>query len=195
MNETHVTIRGNMVADPDRITGAKGEFTTFRVAVNEFYRDQAGGGYVDGRSSFYKVVAYRAVGANVYQSLKKGMPVLIHGVLRMSQWQTSTGETRSAPEIEAINIGPDLRFGIATYQKVPGQRAVNAGPAAGVRPSWPTDHATTDPWSGHSTAPAGEVTGDSDADGAEQALAPSSGPSVEQQEVPVSGPLVEQQAS
>ena len=189
MNETQVTIRGNVVADPDRITSAKGDFTTFRVAVNEFYRDQVGGGYVDGRSSFYKVVAFRAVGSNVQQSLKKGMPVLIHGILRMSQWQTSTGENRSAPEIEALNVGPDLRFGIATYQKVPAQSQRGAGFGAspgGERPSWHTGGATpvADPWGGES-------------DGAARppAFADSTEEETEVEVAPSSGPLVQQQAS
>ncbi|MGN6413036.1 single-stranded DNA-binding protein [Flexivirga sp.] len=181
MNETKVTICGNVVADPDRITSGKGDFTTFRVAVNEFYRDQAGNGYVDGRSSFYKVVAFRAVGSNVQQSLKKGMPVLVHGILRMSQWQTSTGENRSAPEIEAINVGPDLRFGISTYQKVPGQHqrsgfAATAG--SGERPSWRTDDAVamTDPWGG---AASDVVDAGDPADG-DDLPAASTGPLVEQ---------------
>ncbi|MFC6705949.1 single-stranded DNA-binding protein [Flexivirga alba] len=185
MNETQVTIRGNVVADPDRIASAKGDFTTFRVAVNEFYRDQVGGGYVDGRSSFYKVVAFRAVGSNVQQSLKKGMPVLIHGILRMSQWQTSAGENRSAPEIEALNVGPDLRFGIATYQKVPGQSQRGAGFGAasgGERPSWRAEGA----------APAADSWGsESDAD----SPAPAFADSTDQEVASSAGPLVEQQAS
>ncbi|HWC23540.1 MAG TPA: single-stranded DNA-binding protein [Flexivirga sp.] len=180
MNETHVTLRGNVVADPDRITSAKGDFTTFRIAVNEFYRDQAGGGYVDGRSSFYKVVAFRDVGSNVQQSLKKGMPVLIHGVLRMSQWQTASGETRSAPEIEAFNVGPDLRFGIATYQKVPGQSR-RGGSVGGERASWRTD-----------AAPAADSWG-SDAD--VPAQAPDFAGSTDGEVSSSSGPLVQQQAS
>ncbi|GGB16468.1 single-stranded DNA-binding protein [Flexivirga endophytica] len=182
MNETHVTIRGNLVAEPDRISSAKGDFSTFRVAVNEFYRDQVGGGYVDGRSSFYKVVAFRAVGSNVQQSLKKGMPVLVHGILRMSQWQTSNGETRSAPEIEAINVGPDLRYGIATYQKVPGQNQRGGG---SEQPSWRRDgNPTTDPW-GNASAEAAP----------ESAVADLTGDAAEEEPMPSSGPLVEQQAS
>lgn len=187
MNETHVTIRGNLVADPDRIDSAKGAFTTFRVAVNEFHRDQAGGGYVDGRSSFYKVVAFRAVGDNVHRSLKKGMPVLVQGVLRINQWQTSSGETRTTPEIEAHSVGPDLRFGIATYQRVPGQgRRAAAGPlgAGAERPSWQSGDASqpADPWGndpGRSGLPVGGAAADS---GADAEHVPSSGPLVEHQE-------------
>lgn len=149
MNETNLTIRGNLVADPERITSSKGDFTTFRVAVNEFYRDQTSGTYVDGRSSFFKVVAYRALGTNAHKSLAKGTPVLIHGLLRISQWQTANGEPRSTPEIEAINIGPDLRFGIATYQRLPGQQR-----ASTEQPDWRRDDSARvpDPWLNASTS-------------------------------------------
>lgn len=153
MNETTLTIRGNLVAPPERITSAKGDFTTFRVAVNEFHRDQATGGYVDGRSSFYKVVAFRQLGTNVHKSLSKGDAVVVHGTLRINQWETASGDTRSAPEIEARSVGPDLRFGIATYQRVPSQRQ-----AGDQQPSWRQAGAggQPDPWAAHVAAgPAG----------------------------------------
>lgn len=182
MNETYVTVCGNLVADPDRITSEKGDFTTFRVAVNEFRRDQATGGYVDGRSSFYKVVAFRAMGANVHKSLCKGEPVLVHGKLRMSQWQASNGETRSAPEIEAVHVGPDLRFGIATYQRVSGQH--QRSETAEV-PSW--RHAGTapvaDPWTTGASEPA-------------ELAEPREATATGSEEVDrLSGPLLEQHAS
>lgn len=127
MNETSLTIRGNLTAKPERIMGSKGEFTTFRVAVNEYHYDQAVGGYVDDRTSFYKVVAFRQLGANVAKSLSKGDAVMVSGKLRINQWESAAGDTRSAPEIEAYGVGPDLRFGIATYQRIPGQRQQQAG--------------------------------------------------------------------
>lgn len=185
MNETYVTVCGNLTADPDRITSEKGDFTTFRVAVNEFYRDQVSGGYVDGRSSFYKVVAFRAVGANVHKSLSKGEPVLIHGKLRMSQWQGANGETRSAPEIEAVNVGPDLRFGIATYQRVPGQGQRNGGAAL---PSWRQAGTApvADSWSDDSTESANPV---------ETAGMAEAGAEMPEEAEQLTGPLVAQQAS
>lgn len=178
MNETHLTIHGNLTADPERITGSKGEFTTFRVAVNEFYRDQGTGTFVDGRSSFFNVVAYRELGTNVHQCLRKGMPVVVQGSLRINQWQTSNGESRSTPEIEAFNAGPDLRFGIATYQRIPRQRATAESQAG-----WRGD-GTTDAWANGAQPPAIDAPDFADARDADQEPAIGS-----------SGPLIEQQAS
>lgn len=180
MNETTLTIRGNLVAAPERIASSKGDFTTFRVAVNEFYRDQSTGSYVDGRSSFYKVVAFRQIGDNVHKCLSKGDPVVVYGVLRISQWQTSSGDTRSTPEIEARSVGPDLRFGIATYQRVPSQR-----PPTDQRPSWRQSAADgpADPWADAGPTdphgPADETGFEPPADDDSLSI-PSSGPLVEQ---------------
>jgi len=178
MNETTLTIRGNLVAKPERITSAKGDFTTFRVAVNEFHRDQATGGYVDGRSSFYKVVAFRQLGSNVYKSLSKGDAVVVHGTLRINQWETATGDPRSAPEIEARGVGPDLRFGIATYQRVSSQRQ-----SGDQQPSWRQAGSAgpSDPWAGRAAA---EQTGGEGP----------FGQPVEDEDLPTAstGPLVEQ---
>lgn len=178
MNETTLTIRGNLVANPDRITSAKGDFTTFRVAVNEFHRDQSTGSYVDGRSSFYKVVAFRQLGNNVYKSLSKGDAVVVHGTLRINQWETPAGDTRSAPEIEARGVGPDLRFGIATYQRVPNQRQSGDQQASWRQAGSPGQ---SDPW-------AGRAAGDQAADG------DTFGQSGDEEDVQIasSGPLVEQ---
>lgn len=126
MNETTVTIQGNLVADPERRTSRNGEFTTLRVAVNEFHRDQGTGEYVDGQSSFYSVRAFRALGDNVHRSLRQGAPVIVVGNQRIRRWQTAAGETRETVEIDARHVGPDLRFGVAVHQRVPAVRADSA---------------------------------------------------------------------
>ncbi|WP_265444720.1 single-stranded DNA-binding protein [Flexivirga meconopsidis] len=118
MNETTVTIHGNLVADPERRTGRTGEFTTFRVAVNERWYDRKTQSYVDGASSFYNVRAFRTLGEHVHKSLHSGAAVIVTGFQRVNRWQTASGESRETIEIDAHNVGPDLRWGIATFQRV-----------------------------------------------------------------------------
>lgn len=157
MNETTLTIRGNLTAEPERITSSKGAFTTFRVAVNEFHYDQATSSYVDGRTSFYKVVAFRQIGDNVHKCLHKGDPVVVYGTLRISQWETSAGDTRSTPEIEARSVGPDLRWGIATFQRVSAQRRSDQ------QPSWRNagSEGPVDAWAGEQATGSEQEPGDS----------------------------------
>ncbi|NNG39431.1 single-stranded DNA-binding protein [Flexivirga sp. ID2601S] len=118
MNETTVTIHGNLVADPERRSGRTGDFTTFRVAVNERWYDKKTQAYVDGPSSFYNVRAFRTLGEHVHKSLHSGAAVIVTGFQRINRWQTSSGEPRETIEIDAHNVGPDLKWGIATFQRV-----------------------------------------------------------------------------
>ncbi|MFN8083421.1 MAG: single-stranded DNA-binding protein [Dermatophilaceae bacterium] len=116
MNETMVTVCGNVVADPEpRVTkNAERRFTTFRIASTP--RRLVGSEYVDGPTSFLNVVAFNRLGANAHRSVKKGDAVIVQGRLRVSQW--SSGErSGTSVEIDAYAIGHDLNRGTTTYHR------------------------------------------------------------------------------
>ena len=80
MNETRITVHGNVVTDPVQRTGRTGSiFTTFRVAQTPFRRG-ADGRYYDGETSYYSVIAFNALAANAAVSLQKGHPVIVEGL-------------------------------------------------------------------------------------------------------------------
>lgn len=116
MNETMVTVCGNVVADPEpRVTkNAERRFTTFRIASTP--RRLVGNEYVDGPTSFLNVVAFNRLGANAQRSVKKGDAVIVQGRLRVTQW--SSGErSGTSVEIDAFAIGHDLNRGTTTYHR------------------------------------------------------------------------------
>ena len=79
--------------------------------------DREQNAWVDGDTLFVTVTAWRALGENVAQSLTKGMPVVVHG--RYFQREYEVNETlRTAYELEAQAVGPDLSRGIAAFEKV-----------------------------------------------------------------------------
>lgn len=118
MNETFVTVQGRLVADPERRVGSTGTpFTVFRVA-STVRRPARGGGYEDGGTSFYSVVAFRALGANVARSLHKGDPVLVMGRQRVNEFVRSDESRGTSVEIDARAIGHDLTFGTTEFAKV-----------------------------------------------------------------------------
>ncbi|PWJ24583.1 single-strand DNA-binding protein [Branchiibius hedensis] len=146
MYETTVTLCGRLVADPELRQTSKGNLATMRVAVNERKRE-SGGGYSDGKSSFYSVSAWGELGGEVMDCLSKGNRVVVHGILRVNGYQ-SDGRNLERVEVTAENIGPDLRFGTAYYRPRPrGSRgtdhaapsSVEAGPGSwtGRQPSAP----------------------------------------------------------
>ncbi len=118
MNESFVTVVGNMVADPTLRTGKNGRhFATFRVASTTRRRDPGSGAYVDSGTNYVSVVVFNGLAANVVASLKKGEPVIVYGRLRVNQWVGSQNQPMTSVEVEGYNAGHDLTWGQAKYAK------------------------------------------------------------------------------
>lgn len=116
-NENQVVIVGNLTDDPElRYTPSGAAVANFRVAVNRRTRDESGQ-WKDGETSFFRVNAWRSLAENVAESLTRGSRVVVVGRLRSRSWETQEGETRSAVEIEADEIGPSLRWATAKPEK------------------------------------------------------------------------------
>ncbi|MGH2724321.1 MAG: single-stranded DNA-binding protein [Actinomycetota bacterium] len=115
--ENQVVIVGNLTDDPElRYTPNGAAVANFRVAVNRRYKDQSGE-WKDGETSFFRVNAWRSLGENAAESLTRGSRVVVVGRLRSRSWETQEGETRSAVEIEADELGPSLRWATAKVEK------------------------------------------------------------------------------
>ncbi|MGL5817293.1 MAG: single-stranded DNA-binding protein [Phycicoccus sp.] len=119
MNDTWVTIRGRMTADPTiRTTGDGVPVASFSVATNP-RKQVAGqpGTYEDGPTSFYRVSAWRSLGANAAASLRKGEPVTVYGRQVVRDYPRGDGTTGTRAELDAEAIGHDLRWGTTRYTK------------------------------------------------------------------------------
>jgi single-strand DNA-binding protein len=118
MNETYVTISGNVVGDPvARATRANVPFVTFRVASTVRRVDSKSGDYIDAGTNFVNVTAFRSLGVNLANSLHKGDPVIVYGRMRINQWDN--GERSGTTfEIDAYNVGHDLSRGQSVFTRV-----------------------------------------------------------------------------
>src|SRR5215204_4453139 len=100
MNESFVTVVGNVVSDPiSRPTKVGRPFASLRIASTTRRWDAEKRAFVDGSTNFLNVVAFNALAANVMTSVKKGHPVVVYGRLRVNQWETEKGEPRTSAEI------------------------------------------------------------------------------------------------
>jgi single-strand DNA-binding protein len=116
-SENQITIVGNLTDDPElRYTPNGAAVANVRVAVNRRIPDGAGG-WKDAETSFFRVNAWRTLAENVAESLTRGTRVVVTGRLRSRSWENQEGETRSAVEIEADEIGPSLRWATAKVEK------------------------------------------------------------------------------
>ncbi len=120
MNETYVTIRGRLVADPTvRTTRTGAPMTVFRVATSSRNQVQGQPGvWEDGDTSFYTVKTFRALAANVAVSLRKGHPVTIHGKQQVTTFTKDDGTTWWDVEVVADAAGHDLTYGTTAFAKV-----------------------------------------------------------------------------
>ncbi len=143
-----ITIAGNLVADPELTIGESGTpHAKIRVAVNQRIQNPDGT-WRDGEPVFHNVSAFRMLAENAATSLKKGDPVTVSGELEFRSYDKD-GARREARRIIADTIGPDLRFGTATYQR--SARAVTEpeatveamGPEATTATGWPVYNVTT----------------------------------------------------
>jgi single-strand DNA-binding protein len=119
MNESFVTVVGNVVSDPiSRPTKVGRPFASLRIASTTRRWDPEKRAFVDGSTNFLNVVAFNSLAANVMTSVKKGHPVVVYGRLRVNQWETEKGEPRTSAEIDAYTIGHDLTRGQVEFTKL-----------------------------------------------------------------------------
>ena len=119
MNESYITVTGRLVADPEARTTRTGvPFAAFRVASTVRRLNARTGSYEDVGTSFFNVTAFRALGANVANSVKKGESVVVHGRLRVNQWMRQDNTPATSVEIDAYTVGHDLNWGTTALHRV-----------------------------------------------------------------------------
>lgn len=117
MSNTAVTIIGRVASDPNLTTTTSGRsLAKFRLAHNRRVRD-AQGNWSDGETSWYDVVCWQQLAANVANSVTKGQQVIVHGVLEVKNW--SNGEKSGTNvELTARAVGHDLARGTSHFTRV-----------------------------------------------------------------------------
>jgi single-strand DNA-binding protein len=116
MNETLITVAGNLVDDPElHFTTAGTAVARFRVASTPRYQDQRGQ-WKDGETLFLTCSAWRQLGENAAESLRKGMRVLVTGRLTQRSYDSENGK-RTVYEVEADDVAPSLRSATAAITK------------------------------------------------------------------------------
>ena len=141
MNETQITIIGNLVDNPEmRFTPSGVAVASFRVASTPRYRDSKSGDWKDGDTLFLTCQAWRLVAENVAESLEKGMRAIVVGRLRQRSYETKEGEKRTVYELQVDEAGPALSRATAKVTKVSRSngngQATGGGEASG---DWPGD--------------------------------------------------------
>lgn len=145
---TMVTVQGWLGNDPVVRTAAGVPVANFRVASTPRVR-RASGEWVDGRTQWYGVSAWRALAEHCGRSLKRGDPVLLHGRLEQRSYVNKSNLEVVVMEIEALSVGHDLSRGISLFSKAAPaprrepERAAEPEPARTAATPWGVPGATS----------------------------------------------------
>jgi single-strand DNA-binding protein len=140
MNETQLTITGNLVDDPElRFTPSGQPVAKFRIASTPRFYDKASGEWRDGDSLFLTVNVWRQAAENVAESLTRGSRAIVTGRLRQRSYETNQGEKRTVYEIEADEVGASLRNASAKITRATRASTGGTGNGAGGQ-------GEADPW-------------------------------------------------
>jgi single-strand DNA-binding protein len=128
MNNSPITISGNVVRDPEMLVLGNGtQKLSFAVAVNHNYTGKDGEKVEN--TSFFDVYAWRYLAENSANVLEKGMGVIVTGRLEQRSWKDEkTQENRYKIELVADEIGI-LTRSIETLER---RRSAAGTPAAGA---------------------------------------------------------------
>jgi single-strand DNA-binding protein len=115
-----VSLVGFVASEPNylKVGESKIPKLTMRVGWTPRHRDSVTGEWVDGNRSFVTVVCWRQLAENLSTCLRRGDPVLVRGRLDVRSYTGRDGQRRTAVDVEANALGPDLNRGVAGFRRV-----------------------------------------------------------------------------
>ncbi|MBT1172448.1 single-stranded DNA-binding protein [Bifidobacterium sp. MA2] len=119
IQQIQVTVTGNLGADPKSFgRNIDAPACSFRVGVTPRYFDGNLRQWRDRETTWIGVRAYRTLATNVLNSLHKGDPVIVTGMLRTERWRKE-GEPvdRITPVVDAVAVGHDLSQGVGRFRR------------------------------------------------------------------------------
>jgi single-strand DNA-binding protein len=144
VNDTLVTVVGNVVDSPRRVSLEHGAVTNFRMASTARRYDTRSQEFVDAGTFWVDIECWNGLSGNVSASVSKGDPVIVRGALTTHSWESENGR-RSTPRIRAFAVGPNLARGTAEFKRDRPARTGEAADAAVNGPLSPAvDEATDD---------------------------------------------------
>ncbi|SFF49115.1 single-strand DNA-binding protein [Actinacidiphila alni] len=146
MNETVVTVVGNVATEPEFQQTATGVgVTRFRLATTARRWDAERGAWTDGATSFYTVRAWRTLAGHVKESVGLGEPLVVQGRLRICE-EDHDGRRFVTADLDAVALGHDLSRGVARFSRTSAALpAATAAAATGVAAPGRAEAATPEP--------------------------------------------------
>jgi single-strand DNA-binding protein len=133
MTDTFVTLHGWLGGDVQVRSAGDTQVASFRLGCTPRRYQRRSDSWVDCPTQWYTVSAWRALGANCRDSLRRGDPVVVHGRLEARAWVNGAGVEVTSMEVEATSVGHDLSRGVSRFLKnAPREAAPAPQPATTV---------------------------------------------------------------
>lgn len=151
-NETYVTVRGRLTADPElRATPSGSMVANFTVAVNARKFDKQTNEWKDKEAKFWRSTAWNqgklALAENIAEGLKKGDAVIVYAEIETRSYTTKEGENRTVDELRVESIGKDLVFSKPSPQAgTQSQPPQQSAPQQNSQQVWTPPSQGNDPW-------------------------------------------------
>ncbi|MET7637835.1 single-stranded DNA-binding protein [Streptomyces sp. NPDC005438] len=118
MNETQVTITGNVATSVEYRNSASGApMARFRLASTIRRFDRGRGSWADAYTNFYTVLAWRSLASNLTSSITLGEPVIVIGQLKVVEKDVD-GKRFISADIMASSVGHDLNRGTSAFARI-----------------------------------------------------------------------------
>jgi single-strand DNA-binding protein len=143
VNDTLVTVVGNVVDSPRRVSLDSGAVTNFRMASTARRYDNGRQEFVDAGTFWVDVECWNGLSSNVSASVSKGDPVIVRGALTTHSWESENGR-RSTPRIRAFAVGPNLARGTSVFKRDKSGRSTEPADPIASGPLSPSSDASAD---------------------------------------------------
>jgi len=109
MSKPVATVTGNLTADPEiRFFDGGSAKASFSIAVNSQWKDASG--QTQERTSYFDIVAWKALAEDIVRVATKGTRVIVTGTLEQRSWDDkNSGQKRTKVEIVADEVAVSVR--------------------------------------------------------------------------------------
>ena len=115
--QPEIILVGILVEDPELRVTSGTAVAGFTVAAHDRYYDPATGHFTDNGTTLLRCSIRHPAAQNITESLTKGDRVMVTGVLRQREWDTTDGDQRYAYHVDATEVGASLTQATVTITK------------------------------------------------------------------------------